>query len=541
MLRESMFPYWRYALALWPLPVIFCVTQLVIHWMGNPYRMGLNGWLPLVDLSVNLLTFLIASLWVYRPLMRLPKKVMDSAVGGRKVELVMELFPRLALKGFFFAGLLCSLYLIVAINASAMTYDQPLNWRMQTALALVAFYGYGFLAAALAFALSMLHMVRLRKKLSAAGLFISGIEKAQLVPYLLRTSNRPLLLFVGTSMLPGCILAVDVLLMMGADDVTREYIAFLALMLFVALVAGGSTLTWMGRRILEKVEKELISGLEHMRHGRFSAQIPVLMEDDFGQLARGLNTALSGLRERESLQGALNIAAEIQHGILPDTALEAPGYGMSFLQESCEAVGGDYFDYVALPDGRYWLVMADVAGKGYPAALTVANLQAMLHALGSLNIPFEEAAAYVNRKLVSSMTGGRFVTLFMAKLQPDSNTLLWLNAGHVPPLLLHDGEVQRLEATAPPMGLPGTPHYAVQTLKMAPGDRLLAYTDGVIEARHAQSRALFGEQRLQKWLTASQAVPVDELPKALQQELKSFGMEANEDDLTLWCLEREKT
>ncbi|MDQ6960222.1 MAG: PP2C family protein-serine/threonine phosphatase, partial [Mariprofundaceae bacterium] len=245
----------------------------------------------------------------------------------------------------------------------------------------------------------------------------------------------------------------------------------------------------------------------------------------------------------EDLKDSLKIATEIQQGLLPDTSPDVPGYAFCAFVQSCYSVGGDYYDFITLPDGRIWLVIADVAGKGYPAALTVANLHAMLHVLATENVPFDKAVDYINKALFQSLAGGRFVTLFMAKLLPDSHSLLWLNAGHVPPMLLTDAGVERLHASTPPLGMMPEISIKPQRIKLRTGDLLLAYTDGVTEARSARGRdasgEMFGDQRLADWLVAHRkSRPVD-LPGQLLKTLKLFGQTTQEDDITLLCLQRE--
>ena len=202
-------------------------------------------------------------------------------------------------------------------------------------------------------------------------------------------------------------------------------------------------------------------------------------------------------------------------------------------------MGGDYYDYIKLEDGRIWLMIADASGKGYPAALTMANLQAMLRGLAAINWPIEEAASYLNDTLCDTLTAGHFVTLFMGKLQPESHSLVWINAGHVPPLMVTANGVKRLGATAPPLGMIKGTVYDVGRTEFAMGDLLFAYTDGVTESSDRSGREMYGEKRLEQWLLTNRSKPVDTLPSALIQELNDFGRDSHGDDLTLLCARRE--
>lgn len=127
----------------------------------------------------------------------------------------------------------------------------------------------------------------------------------------------------------------------------------------------------------------------------------------------------------------------------------------------------------------------------------------------------------------------------MGKLQPESHSLVWINAGHVPPLMMSADDITRLAATAPPLGMVKGTAYQVNRTEFSPGDMLFAYTDGVTEATDRSGRQRFGEQRLETWLQSNRTRPVETLPSALMQELNDFGRDSHGDDLTLLCARRE--
>ena len=257
-----------------------------------------------------------------------------------------------------------------------------------------------------------------------------------------------------------------------------------------------------------------------------------------GDLARGLNTALAGLKERDTLKDALAIASDIQKGLMPRGEPDITGYTVSGFQESCYAVGGDYYDYIKRENGNIWLVIADVAGKGYPAALTVANLQAMLHALANgENISLFDAVKYANQSLFQSLQGGRFVTLFIAELNPQTHTLEWLNAGHIPPLVWQKDHIMRLEATTPPLGMLADLPLRTETLDFMQSNVLFACTDGITEAKNKASD-MFNDHRVETWFTERHDLDPSVLPTSLLARLEEEGFTTHDDDITMLCLKR---
>jgi phosphoserine phosphatase RsbU/P len=428
---------------------------------------------------------------------------------------------------------------MLLLLAAAAIHHVTMTPEMILALGMSVFYGACVLTPVLGVGITLDYATRLRQGLARSGLFIEGLERLQGFPALTGSARRPWMIFIVTSLLPATCLSVYVYLAVLVDNADQQrFIIQQAVVMLVSLLLGGTALVAVLSRTLRRVTTSLGLGLQFLRLGQFDGRVPVLMDDEMGELARGLNTALQGMQERDDMQDSLRIASEIHEGLLPKSQPSIPGYAMAALQRSCHEVGGDYYDHIVLPDGRVWLVMADVAGKGYPAALTVANLQAMLHALANLGIAIDEAARYINRTFCRILTGGRFVTLFMAMLEPESHSLYWFNAGHVPPLMICDGRTVRLEATSPPLGLKEDESFDVVYRLFEPGDTLLALTDGIIEARRADTE-MFGEQRVSAWFASHQDLGVAEMPQALIDELQDFGAAELEDDVTILVLRRE--
>lgn len=534
---------WRFIIVLWPLLVVFTVAQWVMRMLGNSASIAIPWWLSLTDLFVFIVVFTGAAIWVYRPL-KGAQSWLDKP--GRRTQQYLEqsisLLPKRAFKGFFIAGLCCAIYLIVVLNIGAAVSGVALTPRMSIALALSLLYGAGVLSPGMALSMTLEFSVRLRDELATKGLFLHTLNDDDgNVLYWNKISRRPWIIFFITSALPASILAFFVYLILDADSSPeQQFILLQAGVLFMSLMLAGAWLVFTVGKLLKKVMASFSVGLERMRQGQYDGYVPVLSDDEFGTLAKGMNTAFAGFREREELKHGLEIAVEIHRAMLPMEAPKVKNYQILGFEQSCEAVGGDYYDHIALPDGRVWLVVADVAGKGYPAALTVANLRAMLHALAHLELPFEKAAEYINNTLCETLTGGRFVTLFLAKLQPESNSLLWLNAGHVPALLCRNEGIDSFEASSPPMGLQPDLKFEVSEYALEKGDVLLVYSDGVTEARDHDSDEMFGERRVKQWLAKHDKLDVGVLSEQLQDELNDFGKLAADDDVTMLWLRCNK-
>jgi len=531
--------FWRYLSYLWPLAFIFGLGQSVMRINGNAAELGITYIVTLIDMTVFLCVFVGTAWWTFQPLRKSLGKSADPDKYRRVIESVMAEFPWRALRAYTFAGWGFAIYLILMISSIAMMGEHPFTWRMFVSLALNFCFGAGVLAPSLAVASSIIYSSRLRLKLSHHGLFVSLLSEEHSNKHITSSSHRPWLVFMVSGLLPTLILGLYVYLALGGNDAEEHFLLAQALVLLSMSISASAILVWTISHTLKQVTETLEAGLRHLAGGQFMGRVPVLIDDDFGELARGLNTALAGLQEREDLKDSLAIAAEIQQGLLPKHAPVIPFYKLQGFQQTCYSVGGDYFDYIELEDGRVWLMIADVSGKGYAAALTMANLQAMLRGLATVDWPIEVAANYLNDSFCNSLAAGRFVTMFMGKLQPQSHSLVWMNAGHVPPLLATRDGIKALEASAPPLGLVKSVKYEVVRTELHPGDTLLAYTDGVTETSGRVGKEMYGEKRLRAWLLDHLDTPVESLPEQLLDELNDFGRNDDDDDLTLLCMRRE--
>ena len=243
-------------------------------------------------------------------------------------------------------------------------------------------------------------------------------------------------------------------------------------------------------------------------------------------------------RERERIEQELRVARRIQQSLLPEDIPELEGWRIAAYYGPAREVGGDFYDFLELEDGRLGLVVGDATGHGMPAALVMATTRGMLRAVvQSLESP-GEVLARVNEALVADIPPSTFVTCFYGVLDPKDGHLSYANAGHNLPCRRHDGQAEELMARGMPLGLmPGMRYEQKETI-LASGDSTLFYSDGLVEAHNPQ-REMFGFPRLRRQVAEHDAEE-GSLVDVLIDELRSFtgdGWE-QEDDITLVTLRR---
>jgi len=222
------------------------------------------------------------------------------------------------------------------------------------------------------------------------------------------------------------------------------------------------------------------------------------------------------LARRRLMEEEIKSAARIQRGLLPSEGIDRPEIQVFGRTEPCLEVGGDYFDLLERPGGGLMLAVGDVCGKGMSAALIMASLHAQVRALAETDAPLADLARRLNAAVHRSVQGShRFITLFLAELDPAAGRLRFVNAGHNPPLLLRaGGGDERLSSGGLILGVLPDIEYSVGEAVLGPGDLLLVYSDGVTEAETAGEEQ-FGDERLLEWLRPRR----DEAPAALVEAL----------------------
>jgi phosphoserine phosphatase RsbU/P len=235
--------------------------------------------------------------------------------------------------------------------------------------------------------------------------------------------------------------------------------------------------------------------------------------------------------EKARLEQEMRIAAEIQQALLPK-ATHAGGYvGAAAASIPSRAIGGDFFDYVELPDGAFGFALGDVAGKGPPAALLSAMVQGMFAGQTASPVGPAETIARINTALVHRAIEARFVTMFYGVLGPGGR-LTYCNAGHNPPLLAGPSGIRRLETGGSILGLFAHTPFEDETLQLQPGDCLAVFSDGVSEALSLSGEE-FGEERIVHCIEQHGAGGPRELLNELFARVREFTAGAPQsDDIT---------
>src|ERR687889_395602 len=243
--------------------------------------------------------------------------------------------------------------------------------------------------------------------------------------------------------------------------------------------------------------------------------------------------------ERERIEQELQVARSIQQASLPEEVPTLEGWQIAPFYRPARQVGGDFYDFYPLSEGRLGLVVGDATGKGVPAALVMSTTLGMLRAVSQAldSSSPGELLKQVNEALVSSIPTNMFVTCFYAILEPKSGSLRYANAGHDVPYLHRSGNAEEMRARGMPLGLMAGMGYEEQKIVLDAGEAALFYSDGLVEAHHPNGE-MFGFPRLRALI--AEHAQKGSLEEALLEELYSFVGEGweQEDDITLLTLRR---
>ncbi|MBV9242674.1 MAG: SpoIIE family protein phosphatase [Acidobacteria bacterium] len=243
--------------------------------------------------------------------------------------------------------------------------------------------------------------------------------------------------------------------------------------------------------------------------------------------------------ERERMERELELATEIQQRFQPSAPPTVPGYEFQGISFSCYEIGGDYYDFIERETGKMVVALGDVSGKGTAAALLMSSVHASIHAQVAADRSLEETVKSTNEYLVDNTPANRFVTMFIAELDPSTGELKYINAGHNPPVVARaNGAIEQLDSGGLPLGLMGFAEYEAATITLAPGDTIVVYSDGVSEANNLDADE-FGMDRLKEVIRANISRPASGIRDKIESALSDFtGTAPTNDDITLVIVKR---
>jgi sigma-B regulation protein RsbU (phosphoserine phosphatase) len=238
--------------------------------------------------------------------------------------------------------------------------------------------------------------------------------------------------------------------------------------------------------------------------------------------------------QRERLNRELEIAREVQERLFPQNHPSVQGLDYAGRCRPAQGVGGDYYDFLELTDERFGIAVGDVSGKGVPAALLMASLQASLRGQTISGSPdLAKLMTNVNRLIFETSPSNRYATFFYGEYQPATRQFAYVNGGHNPPLVFRNGDVLRLEDGGPVVGLFKPARYSQASVDLASGDVLLFYTDGISEAMNAADEE-WGEERMMEAARECQSRPALEMIDELMRAADAFVAGAPQhDDMTV--------
>ena len=226
--------------------------------------------------------------------------------------------------------------------------------------------------------------------------------------------------------------------------------------------------------------------------------------------------------ERSRLENELELSQKVQRALLPHAVPQINGLELAAFSQPAHIVGGDYFDFVRMKDGAHAIVIADVMGKGMPASMLMASLQASLRIIAPESTDPAIAIARLNYLFCHNIRLTKFVTFFLARYDEKARTLTYCNAGHNPPLISRaDGSTETLQPTGAAIGLVEQSHFDQNTTSLHVGDRILFYTDGVVESfnnEHVQ----FGLENLTSFVKSTRDVRTNQVISSLKESLQRF-------------------
>jgi sigma-B regulation protein RsbU (phosphoserine phosphatase) len=235
------------------------------------------------------------------------------------------------------------------------------------------------------------------------------------------------------------------------------------------------------------------------------------------------------LLQKQRMEQELALGREIQGRLLPSAPCDVANTELAALNIPCYEVGGDYYDFLELPDGDIGLAIGDVSGKGVGAALIMSSIQAALRVAAPVEDDLAHLMKRLNALIYRSARGRKYVTFFFARYTPSTGELRYVNAGHNPPFIANGEGLTELASTGRPIGIFPEAHYEMKTVVMPPGSTLFLYTDGLNEANDPQENE-FGNDRLRALFAAVHGGGAAEIPARVLEAVAAFEAGASPSD-----------
>lgn len=339
---------------------------------------------------------------------------------------------------------------------------------------------------------------------------------------------------VGESSGNGVIVIVSESLTNIRQLVRREVltqIGVLGLLGLIAAVIVNAVLV----RIVSSPIKRLLQTVDEIASGELGAEATATGSSEVQGLAQAITTMSRTLEKHDrERRTQMNKARDIQRHLLPE-GVQIPGLRNAHLFEPADDIAGDYYDFVPLADGSWFVCIADVTGHGVPAAMGAAMLKTLLLA-SSERPPYDVVSVLktINQRFIATILPGNFATMILARWNPGRRDFTWASAGHDAGILIRDsGEIIRLPSSGLPLGIEADAVWEQQTVTLSTGDRILLYSDGVTET-HSPDGMLFGSKRMVDWYAQQHANQNGDAVMRLGRMLTEYrGGCPRSDDVTL--------
>jgi len=324
------------------------------------------------------------------------------------------------------------------------------------------------------------------------------------------------------------------------DNMAGTIATFVNIVIAMMLIVGVVSLI-LSRMITDPIWA-IIEGVKAIGSGNLDYRVAVKTGDELEELARSINWMTESLKvlqgnmaDRERLLRELEIARGTQRSFLPHQAPMIPGYDISAINIPAKEVGGDFYDFIPITNKQWGFVIADVSGKGMPAALLMAISRTLVRASTVGNISAAGPIRQANDLIFNDARPGMFVTLFYAILEQERNRLRFVNAGHNPPLLFRRGEEKPLELRSKGLAIGIRQNIDLREAFMdfQPGDTLVMYTDGVTDAINSAIEA-FGKDRLIRTIRENLYLPSSVIIEKIRDSVLTFSASQSQfDDITI--------